>query len=227
MDEPDGLLAAGGDLSTARLLHAYPRGIFPWYDSGQPILWWSPDPRCVLYPRDFRLARRMQRDRRRSALEVTFNRCFGEVMAACAAPRRPLHGTWITADMQSAYRELHELGWAHSTELWRDGRLIGGVYGLAMGRVFFGESMFSREDNASKFALFALCQVLRDEGFALLDCQTVSNHLLTLGAVTVPRRDFVAALDRHCTPCTAFDGWPREPVMLRDLEAPAGGIALQ
>ncbi len=227
MDEPDGLLAAGGDLSVARLLNAYPRGIFPWYDSGQPILWWSPDPRCVLDPGDFRLARRMHRDCRRSAMTVTFNRNFSEVISACAAPRRTLQGTWITPDMQSAYLKMHELGWAHSTELWREDRLVGGVYGLAIGRVFFGESMFSRETNASKFALFALCQVLEENGFVLLDCQTVSSHLLTLGAVTVPRRDFVAELDRHCTPPAAFDRWPRESLLLRDLSAANRGIALQ
>lgn len=220
MDEPDGLLAAGGDLSAARLLNAYPRGIFPWYDSGQPILWWSPDPRCVLYPGDFRLSRRMRRDCRRSALVLTVNRSFSAVMAACAAPRKPFHGTWITTDMLSAYSELHELGWAHSIELWRDGRLVGGVYGLAIGRVFFGESMFHRESNASKFALFALCRLLGTRGFELLDCQTVSRHLLALGAVTIPRRDFVAALARLCTPAVPYLDWPREPLMLCDFFEP-------
>jgi leucyl/phenylalanyl-tRNA---protein transferase len=227
LDEPDGLLAAGGDLSAARLLNAYPRGIFPWYDSGQPILWWSPDPRCILYPDRFRLSRRMQRECRRSPLVLTVNRSFSAVMAACAAPRKPLQGTWITADMVSAYSELHELGWAHSFELWRDGRLVGGIYGLAIGQVFFGESMFHRENNASKFALYALLRVLRPRGFSMLDCQTVSRHLLTLGAVTVPRRDFVAALARLCTPAVPFVDWPREPLMLRDLSASGDPVALQ
>lgn len=227
LSEPDGLLAAGGDLSVARLLHAYPRGIFPWYDNGQPILWWSPDPRCVIRPRGFRLARRMRRAQRNCAIEVTFNRAFAGVIAACAAPRRRLAGTWITADMQTAYRELHALGWAHSVETWLDGRLVGGVYGLAIGRVFFGESMFSRESNASKFALHALCRVLERHDFELLDCQTVSRHLLSLGAVTMPRRDFVALLDRCCTPATPFRDWPRKPLMPRDLSGNSDVGALQ
>jgi leucyl/phenylalanyl-tRNA--protein transferase len=227
LDEPDGLLAAGGDLSAARLLHAYPRGIFPWYDSGQPILWWSPDPRCVFQPDRFRLSRRMQRERRNSALDLTFNRAFDGVIAACAAPRRKLEGTWITSDMRVAYQELHELGWAHSVELWRDGRLVGGVYGVAIGRVFFGESMFSRETNASKFALHALCVELCRNGFALLDCQTVSRHLLSLGAVTLPRKDFTAALQRYCNPAIAFAGWPRESRPVRELPALTHGAALQ
>lgn len=227
LNEPDGLLAAGGDLSAPRLLYAYPRGIFPWYDSGQPILWWSPDPRCVVRPPQFRLARRMQRAQRNSSLEVTFNKAFAGVIAACAAPRRKLAGTWITSEMQAAYGELHALGWAHSVEIWNGDRLVGGVYGLAVGRVFFGESMFSRESNASKFALFALCRVLAEHDFELLDCQTVSRHLLSLGAVTMPRRDFVGLLDRCCAPATPFRRWPRNPLMLRDLSASSDVGALQ
>lgn len=228
LDEPNGLLAAGGDLSAARLLHAYPRGIFPWYDSGQPILWWSPNPRCIIRPGRFRLARRMHRERRRSGLTVTFNRSFADVIAACAGPRRRLGaGTWITSDMRAAYEELHGLGWAHSVEIRRADALVGGVYGLAIGRAFFGESMFSRESNASKFALYALCRTLTLGGFKILDCQTVSRHLLSLGAVTVPRRDFVAELARLCTPTAAFGGWPTEPLRLADLTPLEDDAALQ
>lgn len=225
--EPDGLLAAGGDLSPERLLCAYSRGIFPWYDNGQPILWWSPDPRCVVYPTQFRLARRMEREARKSPIEATFNQAFSSVVAACAAPRRELAGTWITAEMQAAYEELHRLGWAHSVELWHKKRLAGGIYGLAIGRAFFGESMFSRETNASKFALHVLCRVLSSQGFAVLDCQTVSRHLLSLGAVTLPRRDFVSLLERCCAPPTSFANWPRKPLMLRDLPNDPDVAALQ
>jgi leucyl/phenylalanyl-tRNA--protein transferase len=227
LTDPDGLLAAGGDLSPSRLLYAYPRGIFPWYDSGQPILWWSPDPRCVFVPREFRLSRRMERERRRSALTVTFNRAFPAVIAACAAPRRRLGGTWITAEMRTAYEQLHGLGWAHSVEIWEDGRLVGGMYGLAIGRVFFGESMFSRETNASKFALHALCNVLCARNFALLDCQTVSPHLLSLGATTLPRKDFVDHLAALCTPPRPFEDWPHKALMLQHLSADTDDVALQ
>lgn len=190
LTDPDGLLAAGGDLSAPRLLYAYPRGIFPWYDSGQPILWWSPDPRCVFVPQEFRLARRMDRERRHTTLTVTFNQAFPAVIAACAAPRRRLAGTWITMEMRTAYEHLHELGWAHSVEIWDDRRLIGGIYGLAIGRVFFGESMFSREVDASKIALVALCRLLAGWSFALLDCQVTNPHLLSMGAIEMPRAEF-------------------------------------
>lgn len=227
LTDPDGLLAAGGDLSAARLLYAYPRGIFPWYDSGQPILWWSPDPRCVFMPREFRLARRMDRERRRTAFTVTFNQAFPAVIAACAAPRRRLAGTWITSEMRMAYKCLHELGWAHSVEIWDDRRLVGGMYGLGIGRVFFGESMFSREANASKFALYALCHVLSARNFALLDCQTVSPHLLSLGAITLPRKEFVDRLTALCMPPTSFADWPRKPLMLQTLSVDADDVALQ
>jgi leucyl/phenylalanyl-tRNA--protein transferase len=227
LTDPDGLLAAGGDLSAPRLLYAYPRGIFPWYDSGQPILWWSPDPRCVFVPQEFRLTRRMDRERRHTTLTVTFNQAFPAVIAACAAPRRRLAGTWITMEMRTAYEHLHELGWAHSVEIWDDRRLIGGIYGLAIGRVFFGESMFSREPNASKFALYALCDVLRARSFALLDCQTVSPHLLSLGAITLPRKDFVGRLAALCAPPGPFADWPAKPLMLKHLSADADHVALQ
>ena len=150
MREPDGLLAAGGDLSAARLLTAYRLGIFPWFDEGQPILWWSPDPRCVLLPGEFHASRRLRRELRRSGAEIRFNTSFDEVIARCADPRPGQYGTWITREMIAAYTRLHADGWAHSIEVWQRDALIGGLYGLAIGRVFFGESMFSLQSNASK-----------------------------------------------------------------------------
>ena len=212
MSEPDGLLAAGGDLSEERLLFAYRHGIFPWYDDGQPILWWSPDPRCVLRPSRLHVSRRLRRTLSKSAAEIAFNVDFSAVIRACAAPRRSEQGTWITADMTAAFEALHRSGWAHSIEVRDRGRLIGGMYGLAIGRMFFGESMFSREENASKFALLALCRVLEDHDFELLDCQVVSGHLLSLGAVAMARSDFSALLADACDPAAPFAKWPSGPM---------------
>lgn len=212
LDEPDGLLAAGGDLSPERLLAAYRRGIFPWYEDGQPILWWSPDPRCVLRPAELNLSRRLCRYARQSTLELTFNRAFGAVIRACAQRRHYAHGTWITADMVAAYERLHEAGWAHSVEVRDGGELVGGLYGIAIGRVFFGESMYSGVDNASKFALLGLAAVMLDNGLELLDCQVVSEHLLTLGAAPVDRRSFRSLLDTLCPGAERFTAWPPEPV---------------
>lgn len=212
LQEPNGLLAAGGDLSVDRLLTAYRRGIFPWYEDGQPILWWSPDPRCVLYPQALQVSRRLRQYARRSRLEITFNSAFGDVIRACAARRHYARGTWITGDMIAAYERLHGAGWAHSIEVCADGALVGGLYGIVIGSVFFGESMFSAVDNASKFALLGLAAVMLDNGLEMLDCQVVSEHLLTLGATTVPRREFRARLDRLCTPPAGFSAWPEEPI---------------
>lgn len=205
--EPDGLLAAGGDLSRERLLHAYRNGIFPWYNEGEPILWWSPDPRCILYPHRFHVSRRLKRSLRREPCRVTFNQRFDAVMAQCAAPRADHAGTWITADMVRAYGQLHTDGWAHSVEVWRDEELIGGLYGLAIGRVFFGESMFSKRSNGSKIALLALCRFMRDKDLALLDCQVASPHLMSLGAELLPRSDFLRLLNVACEPRRVED-WP-------------------
>ena len=168
MTEPDGLLAAGGDLSTERLLAAYRHGIFPWYDDGQPILWWSPDPRCVLYPAEFHTARRLRREIASSRAELTFNQSFDSVIKACSEPRPSQQGTWITEEMMAAYSQLHREGWAHSIEVLQGSELIGGIYGIAIGGVFFGESMFSRASNASKYAFCALSQVLDNAGFRSL-----------------------------------------------------------
>lgn len=213
LSAPNGLLAAGGDLSAERLLYAYRHGIFPWFDAGQPILWWSPDPRCVLLPADFHVSRRLRRSLRKSCATVTFNRAFGDVIAACARrPRSGFTGTWITPAMVDAYSELHRLGWAHSAETWLDDRLIGGVYGLAIGEVFFGESMFSRETDASKIALLALCRRLAASGFRLLDCQVASPHLLSLGARLMRRLQFAALVRDACASGKRFFHWPAEPV---------------
>ena len=196
--EPDGLLAAGGDLSAERLLYAYRHGIFPWYEEGQPILWWSPDPRCVLFPGEFHLARRLRRSLRTSAFEISFNSAFADVVEASAAHREGQTGTWITPDMKKAYQALHVAGFAHSVEVWQNNMLIGGLYGLSIGTVFFGESMFSRTSNASKAAMLALCSELSARHFELLDCQVVSPHLTTLGARLIARPEFGAILDKSC-----------------------------
>ena len=217
MQEPDGLLAAGGDLSAERLLYAYRKGIFPWFDEGQPVLWWSPDPRCVLVPSEYHVSRRLKREMASSDFKLTFNTAFAEVIEACAGPRRSEQGTWITPEMMRAYIALHDAGWAHSIEI-RDGRdLVGGVYGIAIGRVFFGESMFSGRDNASKMAMLGLCHLLAEHEFALIDCQVVSGHLMTLGAKTIPRRNFREILDAGCSDMIPFADWPQKPVAVRDF----------
>lgn len=194
--DPDGLLAAGGDLEPRRLLRAYRHGIFPWFGPGEPILWWSPDPRAVLYPERLHVSRRLTRTLRQGRFGISYDTCFARVVEACAAPRPESRGTWITPQMQAAYARLHALGHAHSIEVWRDGTLVGGLYGIALGQVFFGESMFSRERDASKVALAHLCARLRHLGFGLLDCQVVSGHLLRMGAERVPRSHFLTLLDR-------------------------------
>jgi leucyl/phenylalanyl-tRNA---protein transferase len=216
---PNGLLAAGGDLSEERLLYAYAQGIFPWFDQGQPILWWSPDPRCVLPPESFHLARRLRRTLRNCAFEITWNRSFDRVIAACGEPRRQQSGTWITPDMREAFSRLHADGWAHSVEVWLDRRLVGGIYGLAIGAAFFGESMFSRAPDASKTAMLALCRELLRHDFDVLDCQLVSPHLLSLGAAPMPRREFAPLVRRACETRGRFTAWPREPLPARELIA--------
>ncbi len=192
MIQPNGLLAVGGDLSPARLLHAYQRGIFPWFSDGQPILWWAPDPRAVLFPPELKISRSLRKTLRREIFQVSFDRAFRRVIEACAAPRGHQNDTWITGHMISAYCELHARGFAHSVECWQDGDLAGGLYGVAIGKVFFGESMFSRVSDASKVALATLCK----SGYELIDCQLPSDHLKRLGAIDIPRRQFMRLL-RH------------------------------
>lgn len=189
--EPDGLLAIGGDLSMPRLLDAYRRGIFPWFNEGQPILWWSPDPRTVFLPERLRLSRSLRKAIRNRGYRVSISEAFGSVIRACAEPRAGTKGTWITWEMRKAYETLHSHGHAHSVEVWKDHQLVGGLYGVLLGRVFFGESMFSRERDTSKIALAHLCTHFHQLGGELVDCQVYSDHLASLGAVTIPRREFV------------------------------------
>jgi leucyl/phenylalanyl-tRNA---protein transferase len=194
LDEPSGLLAAGGDLSPERLVAAYRRGIFPWYSPGQPVLWWSPDPRAVLFPDEFHCPRSLAKTLRNGGLQASLDQDFEAVIDGCAAPRATSPGTWITAEMRTAYRELHRLGLAHSVEIRRAGELVGGLYGVRLGGVFFGESMFSRARDASKAALAHLVAVCRRNGLAVIDCQLHSRHLASLGARTIPRSQFQALL---------------------------------
>ena len=197
MREPNGLLAAGGDLSADRLIQAYRHGCFPWFSDGQPILWWSPDPRTVLFPQELHVSRSLNKLLRQQRYEVSFDRAFSSVIQACAAPRRDADGTWITDDMQNAYIELHRRGHAHSVEVWDQGTLVGGLYGLAMGQLFFGESMFSRADNASKVGFVTLVRQLQAWGFVLIDCQMPTDHLQSLGARSIPRQEFANYLHNH------------------------------
>lgn len=219
LNEPDGLLAAGGDLSTERILYAYRNGIFPWYDDGQPLLWWSPDPRCVFRPGDFHVSRNLQRAVRQSRSEIRINSAFAEVIRACAGPRRSEQSTWITADMIAAYDRLHTLGWAHSIEVWDCNELCGGLYGIAIGKAFFGESMFSHSSNASKMALLQLASMLDSGLFDLLDCQVISSHLMRLGAQMLPRAKFAQILETACRDRKRFENWPNAPILCSRLLA--------
>ncbi len=196
--DPDGLLAAGGDLSPPRLLRAYRHGVFPWYNPGEPILWWSPDPRLILFPGRLKISRSLGKVLKKGEFTLTWDQAFPEVVEGCAAPRRGKKGTWITPEMKTAYLQLHGLGFAHSVECWRQGELVGGLYGVAIGRVFFGESMFHRFSNASKVAIVGLCRWLRNWRYALIDCQVRTDHLASLGAEEIPRSRFVRMIRRWC-----------------------------
>jgi len=189
-EEPNGLLAVGGDLSTARLVEAYRRGIFPWYEEGQPILWWSPQPRMVLFPNQVHISRSLAKFLRKNPFQLTMDTAFAQVIEQCSLPRRDQGGTWITQDMKRAYIELHRQQWAHSLEIWQNKKLVGGIYGVAIGRAFFGESMFSRVDNASKVALVALANQLQEWHFGFVDCQMETTHLRSMGARPVSRERF-------------------------------------
>jgi leucyl/phenylalanyl-tRNA---protein transferase len=194
MRDPNGLLAIGGDLSATRLLSAYAQGIFPWYNPDEPILWWCPDPRAVLLPTQFHVSRSLARRLRKADFAVTLNRAFPAVLEACSAPRARGRGTWLGPEMKQAYQDLHERGHAQSIEVWRHGELVGGLYGVSLGRAFYGESMFSRIDDGSKIALYYLCRQLRDWDFELMDCQISSPHLATLGAIELSREEFLTRL---------------------------------
>ena len=195
--EPDGLLAAGGDLSPPRLLEAYRRGIFPWYSRGQPILWWCPDPRAVLAPSGLKISRSLAKTIRNRGFETRVDHAFREVLRYCGSTELRPGGTWLSPEMRAAYVRLHKLGYAHSVETWFEGRLVGGLYGIALGRVFFGESMFSLERDASKVALNRLCEELIVRDFHVIDCQMATAHLMTLGAQLIPRTEFIELLATH------------------------------
>jgi len=194
LKSPNGLLCAGGDLAPGRLVEAYRHGIFPWFSEGDPILWWSPDPRMVLFPDELRISRSLRKTLARDVYETRVDSAFRAVMEACAAPRGPRGGTWIVPEMIDAYVRLHELGFAHSVESWRDGELAGGLYGIALGNVFFGESMFARATDASKVALARLVERLRARGCRVIDCQQATAHLASLGAREIPRSAFAQLL---------------------------------
>lgn len=228
--DPDGLLAVGGDLEMHRLLSAYRKGIFPWFNPGQPVLWWSPDPRAVLFPAELHISRSLRRTFSRQRFRFSIDRDFEGVIRACAAtPRRDQAGTWITDSMLSAYLELHANGHAHSVEAWHGDMLAGGIYGVALGRVFFGESMFTRVRDASKAALVVLVRELIARGFVLLDCQVASGHLATFGSRDIPRRDFLQLLEQHAQSGTPSRWQLRVPT--DDLDrfdpstAPGGNLA--
>ncbi|MDH1263573.1 leucyl/phenylalanyl-tRNA--protein transferase [Pseudomonas sp. GD03944] len=195
--EPNGLLAAGGDLSPERLVQAYRHGCFPWFSDGQPILWWSPDPRTVILPDELHVSRSLRKVMRQGTYRVTFDQQFAAVIDGCSGPRAYADGTWITQTMRDAYLELHARGFAHSVEVWRDEELVGGLYGLAMGQLFFGESMFSRADNASKVGFVTLVEHLKAAGFVLIDCQMPTQHLHSFGARPISRDAFAHYLANH------------------------------
>ncbi|RJS94996.1 leucyl/phenylalanyl-tRNA--protein transferase [Salinisphaera sp. Q1T1-3] len=207
LNEPNGLLAMGGDLSPERLLRAYDLGIFPWYNPDEAILWWSPDPRTVFPTDGLRLSRRFRRTLAKTDYAVTLDRDFPGVIRQCAALREQTEGTWLGPEMRAAYQQLHDRGHAHSIEVWRDQRLIGGLYGLARGRVFFGESMFSLETDASKIALAWLCRQLDAWGFTLLDGQVGSGHLYRMGAIDLSREKFLGAIAARPAPGAEIGAW--------------------
>lgn len=221
LSDPNGLLAVGGDLDPDRLVAAYRQGIFPWYEEGQPLLWWSPDPRTALSPCSVHLSRSMRKFLRKTNFAITFDQRFQEVILACAAPRNYTDDTWITPAMQQAYTELHRRGLAHSVEVWEGEELVGGLYGVGLGAIFFGESMFSRRSNASKTAFMALTCRLQRQGCELIDCQMPTDLLNSLGAQQLPRAEFISAVERlsHLP-----DGW-HAPGISPDIEAmPAASI---
>ncbi len=205
--DPNGLLAAGGDLSVTRLVDAYSRGVFPWFGEGQPVLWWSPDPRMVLFVDELVVSRSLRRRVNAQTFEVRFDTAFDEVIRACAVPRARQDGTWITRAMVDAYSAMHRAGYAHCVEAWRNHVLVGGLYGIALGRVFFGESMFSREADASKVALVHLAAKLREQGVPLIDCQQQTAHLATFGARPIARAAFAAELRELIHSTEPPSGW--------------------
>lgn len=231
LPDPDGLLAGGGDLSTHRLLNAYRRGIFPWYQDGQPILWWSPSVRAVLHPENLRISRSLRKTLRNKPFKITCDTVFDQVIKSCAAPRTYSQGTWITDEMQKAYLQLHQAGYAHSIETWHDGKLVGGLYGIAIGGCYFGESMFSCMNDASKVAFVCLIRHLQARQFRLIDCQMMTPHLESLGATPLERPFYLLAL-KECLQTTEYDfafrpgHWHLDPVLLQHLDGPTSATPL-
>ncbi|WP_313957294.1 leucyl/phenylalanyl-tRNA--protein transferase [Sedimenticola selenatireducens] len=207
--EPDGLLAVGGDLSPVRLLNAYRQGIFPWYSEEQPILWWSPNPRMVLFPQKIKVSKSLNKTLRNRGYVFSFDQAFSSVINHCAMPQPGREETWITDEMMDAYIHLHKLGFAHSAEVWEEDRLVGGLYGVAIGRVFFGESMFSLSRDASKIALVHLANALAEQAFELIDCQVYTAHLVTLGAEEIDRDSFTQLLNHHCQQTGFIGSWQK------------------
>ncbi len=205
--EPDGLLAVGGCLSQNRLLNAYRHGIFPWYSPGEPILWWSPTPRLILFPDKLVMSRSLRKTLRKNIFIVTFDQAFNEVIAACANSRKDTAGTWITPEINAAYKQLHQAGFAHSVETWLNDELVGGLYGVALGQVFFGESMFHTKTDASKVAFATLVQQLKSWGYQLIDCQVHTGHLASLGAEETSRDYFTKLLNQHCNTPARPSAW--------------------
>jgi leucyl/phenylalanyl-tRNA--protein transferase len=198
LEEPNGLLAIGGDLDPQRLLNAYRNGIFPWYNEDQPILWWSPNPRLVLYPEEIYLSRSLKKTIRKNTFVITLDHAFDQVIEGCSEPRKKEEGTWLSTDMKQAYQLLHKVGYAHSIEAWQNDKLVGGLYGIAIGKVFFGESMFSRKNNASKVAFAIFVEQLTQWGFRLIDCQVETEHLARFGARNISRDQFLQHLNTWC-----------------------------
>ncbi len=207
LDEPNGLLAVGGCLSPRRLVNAYRQGIFPWFGEDEPILWWSPNPRLVLFPENLHVSRSLRKTLKKAEFNYSVDRCFEQVIEACAEPRDYALGTWISPEIKQAYCHLHTLGLAHSFEAWQEGCLVGGLYGLSIGQVFFGESMFHRASNASKAAFSYAVGQLQQWGFRLIDCQVYTDHLTSLGAEEIPRSTFIELLDSLCGLPPAVNAW--------------------
>jgi leucyl/phenylalanyl-tRNA--protein transferase len=199
LDEPNGLLAAGGCLSSERLMNAYRHGVFPWFSDGEPILWWSPNPRLVLFPEKLYISTRLAKTLRQQKFEVTTNQAFESVIENCAKLRVDAEGTWISEEIKQAYSKLHKEGVAHSFEAWREGELVGGLYGIALGKMFFGESMFHSQSDASKVAFVHCVNQLKSQGFTLIDCQVYSEHLASLGAEEISRAEFSQLLTIYCS----------------------------
>ncbi len=210
LTDPDGLLAAGGCLSPDRIINAYKHGIFPWYSPGEPILWWSPDPRLVLFPNNLQLSRSLKKTIRQKKFKISYDQAFSQTMQFCATPRDEDTGTWITEEMFQAYTLLHQQGIAHSFEAWLDDELVGGLYGIAIGQVFFGESMFHRKTDASKVAFSSLVQHLTEWNYQLIDCQVHTSHLSSLGAENIKRKDFSKLIKKYCSIPPNENAWKPE-----------------